>query len=103
MTSIDKMNPPPIQKRSDNESDPLLLSHPDLVALTGSKRVGAMIGWLKARGWVFEQSNKRGQAPCVSRLYFYQRMGVALNVTPHTTAPQTERQKPKLDFMKGKK
>ena len=97
------MKTTPIHTLSGNESQQLLLSHTDLVALTGCKRVGSMIGWLKARGWVFEQSNKRGQIPCVARLYFLQRMGVELGITPYSVLAQKVQQKPKLDFMKSKK
>lgn len=103
MSLTDKLKNTIIPTLFDKETEQLLLSHPDLVALTGCKRVGSMIGWLNERGWVFEQPNKRGQVPCVSRLYFLQRMGVALNVTPQSTVAKIELQKPRLDFLKSKK
>ena len=88
---------------SGDGKEQLFLSRPDLVELTGSKRVGLMIGWLKSRGWVFEQPSKRGQIPCVSRHYFYQRMGVSFNVTPNLVVAQKVQQKPNLDFLRVKK
>lgn len=103
LSMLESMKQTTNSKLSDNHNEPLLLSHSDLVQLTGCKRVGSMIDWLKARSWVFEQSARRGQVPIVCRLYFFQRMGVSLNVTTHSIIEQKLQQKPKLDFLKGKK
>lgn len=63
----------------------MLLSHDELVELTGYVCPAWQIKWLEARGWKYEVSRKR---PKVSRSYFEQRMGVIANQQPE----------PDLDF-----
>ena len=68
--------------------DTLLLTTPELQALSGSKRATAIIKWLEKYDWIFEVA-KNGH-PKVSRTFFDARMG--------GNTHQIQRSTPRVDF-----
>lgn len=52
----------------------MLLTRPDLEALTGTTQPKRMCAWLQARGWVYEPPSRRGELPKVDRAYYAARM-----------------------------
>lgn len=76
----------------------LLLTPAELQALTGTKQPKRQADWLKARGWVFEAPNRRGECPKVGRAYAEARMA-GLQVSPD----QPRRVAPSADWMLARK
>ncbi len=72
----------------------LLLTAAELQDLTGTKQAKRQVGWLKARGWVFEAPARRGESPKVGRAYAEARMA-GLQVSPD----QPRRVAPSADWM----
>ncbi len=73
-------------------TDPITLTKAELRDLTGFERTKKMIGWLEARGWVFEPPARRGDIPKVDRAYYLARMS-------GRSAQGVKRVEPSFDFM----
>ncbi len=61
------------RKMPDNEQA-IILTAPELEALTGTMQAKRMCAWLAARGWVFEAPARRGEKPKVDRQYYLSKM-----------------------------
>ncbi len=70
----------------------LTLSRAELHELTGFEQPKRMIGWLGARGWVFEPPARRGDVPKVDRAYYLARMS-------GRNDQGVQRVEPSFDFM----
>lgn len=70
----------------------LTLTRDELNSLTGFGQPKRMIGWLQARGWIFEAPARRGDIPKVDRAYYLARMS-------GQSAPGKRRVGPTVDWM----